>query len=558
MRCLATGVLSVALAWGIAVGGAPTTDASNYSEAHPPVGQQPRRPANYVPFHYSKSPQDLLREETPAFLERAQAAWSDTQAVIEQGPYRPTRESLGTHPCPEWFLDAKFGMFIDWGPWSVAGWAPQQEKATYPDWYEQRLLKEYRDYHLKVWGADIQPDDLIQLMRSDEFRTERFTELVQAAGMRYVVPFLKHHGGYCLWQSSFTHRNSVEWGLKRDVARELAVACRAAKLRYGIYVSLGEWNYPVLKDGALWTVSLNMWTDRNQGAPRDRLTASTPFVSGKIPVKNYARDYLVPSLKELIDHTDPDMLWFDGEWEAPATAWCSPDLSAYFYNRAAQRGQEVCINDRLGIQTRGQPGWGDFYTSEFHVITGLQTHPWEENRSLSHSYGYNWEESFDDRYVLTEAAALDMLFGIVANGGNLLLMVSPDGSGRVPPNQERRLRFLGHWLERNGQAIYATRPVGLVKQPAWGYLTRSKKNDRLYLIVRHWPADGHLTVPVEVRVKQAVLPGAPERELKSTSVPGQGFMVDLQGCAAPDPLASVIEVEVAGEIKPLNSSVPSR
>ena len=558
MRISTNGVALVLLAMGVAaVGAVRAAEAADYPEAHPPVGQQPRRPANYVPFHYPKSPQDLLREETPAFLQRAHAAWNDTQAVIRQGPYQATRESLGTHPCPEWFLDAKFGMFIDWGPWSVAGWAPQLEKATYPDWYEQRLFKEFRDYHLKAWGADIQPDDLIQLMRSNEFRTERFTELAQAAGMRYVVPFLKHHGGYCLWQSSFTHRNSVEWGPKRDVARELAQACRAAQLRYGAYVSLGEWNYPVVKDGALWTVGLDVWTDRNQGAPRGKLTAGTPFVSGKVPVNDFARDYLVPSLKELIDHTDPDMLWFDGEWEAPASAWCAPELSAYFYNRAATRGQEVCINDRLGINTRGQPGWGDFYTSEFHVITGLQTHPWEENRSLSHSYGYNWEESFDDRYVLTEEAALDLLLGIVANGGNLLLIVSPDGSGRVPPNQEKRLRFLGRWLERNGQAIYATRPVGLTQQPAWGYLTRSKNNDRLYLIVRHWPADGRLSVPVVANVKRAVLQVAPERDLPTTPAPGEGFVVNLQGCAAPEALASVIVVELGGDSKPPEPPAPA-
>lgn len=228
--------------------GAQTPD---YPEAHPPVGQQPHRPVGYQPFHYPQSAEDLLHTETPAFLERAHAAWKATEAVIQQGPYRADLASISTHVCPEWFLDAKFGMFIDWGPWSVGGWAPQEERETYPDWYEKKLADAYRDYHVKTWGADIRPDDLIQLLRSSEFRPERFTELAQAAGMRYVVPFLKHHGGYCLWNSSFTHRNSVEWGLKRDFAQEIAAACRAANLHYGAYVSLGEWNYPVYKDGEL-------------------------------------------------------------------------------------------------------------------------------------------------------------------------------------------------------------------------------------------------------------------------------------------------------------------
>ncbi len=531
----------LALAAGC-VTGVRTTD---YPEAHPPAGQQPRRPAGYQPFHYPKSAEDLLRAETPAFLERAHAAWRATEAVIQQGPYGAELASIGAHPCPEWFLDAKFGMFIDWGPWSVAGWAPQQAKATYPDWYENKLYDDYRDYHLKTWGADIQSDDLIQLMRSTEFRPERFTELARAAGMRYVVPFLKHHGGYCLWNSSFTRRNSVEWGLRRDFAGELSRACRAAGLRYGAYVSLGEWNYPVIKDGELWTVTLG-GNSSHHLVPMGKVTGQTPFISGKVPVNDYPRDYLVPSLKELIDRTNPDMLWFDGEWEDAWTHQRGKELAAYFYNRARARGQDVCINDRFGIQTRGVPGWGDFYTSEFHVIQGFQSHPWEENRSLSHSYGYNWEESFDDHYVLGEGEALDLLLRVVANGGNLLLMVSPDGSGRIPPNQERRLRFLGGWLARNGEAVYATRALGLNRQPDWGYLTRSKNSERLYCIVRHWPADGRLRAPVTAHARGAHLLGGTGTPTVRTDA--NGITLDLAGLQPPDKYASVVVLDVQGGI----------
>jgi alpha-L-fucosidase len=524
----------------------------DYPEAHPPVGQQPRRPAGYQPFHYPKSAQNLLRTETPAFLQRAHAAWQAAEVVIQHGPYRAELASIATHPCPEWFLDAKFGMFIDWGPWSVAGWAPQNEKATYPDWYENKLLHDYRDYHLKTWGADIQPDDLIQLMRSSEFRPVRLTELAQAAGMRYVVPFLKHHGGYCLWDSSFTHRDSVQWGLKRDIAGELSSACRAAGLRFGAYVSLGEWNYPVIKNGELWTVTLQ-GNSLHQLVPMARLTADTPSVSGKVPVNDYPRDYLIPSLKELIDRTNPDMLWFDGEWEVKAKDWRSPELAAYFYNRAKARGQDVCINDRFGINTRGVPGWGDFYTSEYHVIQGFQSHPWEENRSLSHSYGYNWEESFDDRFVLGEGEALDLLLRVVADGGNLLLMVSPDGSGRIPPNQERRLRFLGRWLAQYGEAIYATRALGLNQQPDWGYLTRSKDSQRLFCIVRHWPADGRLHVPVTAQVRGAHLLRG--RGTPAVKTDANGLNLDLTGIEPPDKNASVVVIEVEGAINIVNPTL---
>ena len=223
----------------------------DWPEAHPPSGQQPRRPAGYKPFRYPRTPDELWREETATVTERARAAQQDLHATIARGPFKGDHESIATHRAPEWFLDAKFGMFVDWGPWSVGGWAPQAEKATYPDWYEQRLFKEFREYHEKAWGADIRPDDLIELLQARELRPTELAGLAKAAGMRYVVPFLKHHGGYSLWRSSFTHRNSVEWGIHRDVAAEMSRAFRAAGLRYGAYVSLGEWNYPVVKDGAL-------------------------------------------------------------------------------------------------------------------------------------------------------------------------------------------------------------------------------------------------------------------------------------------------------------------
>jgi alpha-L-fucosidase len=523
---------------------APQAESQRFPEAHPPIGQQPRRPAGYVPFHYPKTPDTVWRNETPEFLSRAHHAWTNVERVINDGPYRPSRESLGTHPCPEWFLDAKLGMFVDWGPWSVAGWAPQAEKATYPDWYEKRLFDELRDYHAKTWGADIGPDDLIQLLDGERFEADRLVSLAKAAGMRYVVPFLKHHGGYALWNSSFTHRDSVEWGLHRDIAQELSRSLRLVGLRYGAYVSLGEWNYPVIVDGSLRTVTLN-------GRASDPITPETPFLSGKVPVEDFAHDYLVLSLTELIDATSPDILWFDGEWEADPTVWRSPEIAAYAYNKAAREGREIVINDRFGKETRGKPGWGDVYTSEYHVIQGFEPHPWEENRSLSHSYGYNWEESSDDKYVLSEEGTLDLLLRVVANGGNLLLMVSPDGSGRVPPNQERRLRFLGEWLARNGEAVYATRAVGLRDQPTWGYLTRSKRSDRLYCIVRHWPSDGQLVVPVSAAPIAARVLGTSTTATVSRAP--NGLALDLSGIHPSDPHASVIIIETApGSIAPAN------
>jgi alpha-L-fucosidase len=258
-----------------------------------------------------------------------------------------------------------------------------------------------------------------------------------------------------------------------------------------------------------------------------------------VPVPDFARDYLVPSIKELIDRTEPDLLWFDGEWEAPAGTWRSPEIAAYYYDHAQARRREVAINDRFGKDTRGTPGWGDFYTSEYHVIEGFEPHPWEENRSLSHSYGYNWEEASDDRYVLSEEDALDLLLRVVADGGNLLLMVSPDGAGRVPDNQVRRLRFIGAWLSRYGDAVYGTRALGLAAQPAWGYLTRSKDGRRVYCIVRRWPEDGRLVVPLDRRVRAATTMYSPAWVRVERQEPG-AVTLALGQVRPPDSPASVV------------------
>ena len=156
-----------------------------WPEAHPAVGQQPRRPAGYTPYAYPRTPEGLWRGETAALLEHSARARAAIEQTIAHGDYHATFESISTHQAPEWFLDAKFGMFVDWGPWSVAGWAPQAEKATYPDWYEQKLFKEYRDYHEKTWGADIRPDDLIQLLDGGHFDPAALASLAKAAGMQY-------------------------------------------------------------------------------------------------------------------------------------------------------------------------------------------------------------------------------------------------------------------------------------------------------------------------------------------------------------------------------------
>jgi alpha-L-fucosidase len=368
-----------------------------YPEAHPPAGIQPKRPANYVPYQYPFTPQQLLEKYGPAMEEKAKAEWADLEKVNTVGPYTNTFESLAKHPCPEWFKDAKIGMFIDWGPWSVGGYAAPSRGAAYPDWYESSLGS---PYHAQTWGTNITDDDLINLLSDRRFNPTDFARLAKECGFRYVVPFLKHHGGFCLWDSSFTRRDSMDWAFHKDFAVELSKACKKEGLKFGNYVSVGEWDCPAIRsDGQIGVFGFN---GRLRGNVAD---ARTPFLSGKIPVKDYVRDYMVPSIKELLDKTKPDLLWYDGEWENTSDYWLTRHLDAYYYNAAQRDRRDVCINDRWGDDVRKKklPQIKvDYSTSEYGSGNLTNSDAWEECRSFSHNFGYNWTEESDPNAILGE------------------------------------------------------------------------------------------------------------------------------------------------------------
>jgi alpha-L-fucosidase len=152
-----------------------------------------------------------------------QSAQNVTAVTLGQetvyGPYMPDLASIRQHECPEWFRDAKFGMFIDWGLYSVAGWdAPKKSGAMYPDWYMKNMLGgNVKEYHDKTWGKDFMPDDFIPLFTAGNYKPEWLIEPAKEAGIKHVVPFCRHHGGFCLWPGSYTERDAMDMGPKKTV-----------------------------------------------------------------------------------------------------------------------------------------------------------------------------------------------------------------------------------------------------------------------------------------------------------------------------------------------------
>ena len=463
-----------------------------------------RRPEGYVPVLYPRDLATLAREESSNMMARARETMARVDRVNSEGKWHATGKSIDGHKCPDWFIDAKLGIFIDWGPWSLASWCPYVKGARlYPDWYEFRCDQAYPaghryhgmvEYHKKNWGEDFKRDHFLDLFKASRFDAPALMKTFRACGAKYVVPFLKHHGGYCLWDSSFTHRDVMEQGPKRDLTREMVDACRSEGLKFGFYVSqAGEWEYPVLQaDG-----SIKMLVES-----RPTLNPHTPDMewkaSGKVAVKDVVRDYFVPQVVEFIDKYDPDIFWGDYDWCTDATANGSYDMVAYLYNHAEGR-KEVCSNDRFGrgtpeelkgkehtkLKTMLRTVRGDFYTDEWgdaeDSLDPKKWHPWESCSGISKAYGNHWQETED--MVMDERTFICYFADIVARGGNLLLLVNLDPQGALVEHQRKRLLQIGAWLKTWGEAIYGTRILAPYKTDKIAY-TRSKNGRYAYAIVK--------------------------------------------------------------------------
>ena len=467
-----------------------------------------RRPAGWQPkAPWSKSLVEIARDHSAEVMARAAAQMKKVDEANAAGPFKATGESLDTHRCPEWFVDAKLGIFIDWGPWSVASWCPYVKGARlYPDWYELRCRPDYDGsantsavaYHQKNWGKDFMCDHFLDLFRGEKFDAPALMKFFRDCGAKYVVPFLKHHGGFCLWNCSYTFRDTVDMGAHRDFAREIADACRANGLKFGFYDSQAtEWEYPILQQDGSIRIS------KESKPELEPYSSDMEWkCSGKVAVEDFVRDYIVPQATEFIDKYDPDIFWGDYDWVTPADRNGTYDIAAYLYNRAAGR-KEVAMNDRYGCGTPEEIARygrlrhrliglrtirGDFYTDESGDtaadIDPAKWHPWESCSGISKSYGNHWMEAFDKSMVLSEREFLVHFADIVARGGNLLLLVNLDPQGEMPSVQRERLQQIGGWLRANGEAIYGTRICAPYKTDDVDY-TQSKDGMSTYAIVKN-------------------------------------------------------------------------
>jgi len=389
--------------------------------------------------------------------------------------YSPDWQSLDQRPIPQWFDSAKFGIFIHWGVYSVPAWAPTKTthgSLKYAEWYQKRLTEAppgeknlFRAFHDSVYGARTHYADFVSRLTAEMFDPEQWADIFVRSGAKYVVLTAKHHDGFALWPSPQSWNwNSMDVGPHRDLAGALTGAVRSRGLHMGFYYSLYEWFNPLYQQDT----------------------------------RRYVDEHMIPQMKDLVTRYAPDMLWTDGEWDHPSSDWKSEKFLAWLFNESPVKAS-IVINDRWGSETRSKHG--GFYTTEYHLVHGKQAdnqimHKWEECRGIGGSFGYNRNERLSD-YNSPEAL-IALLIQTVSGGGNLLLDVGPTADGRIPVIMEERLTQMGQWLQRNGEAIYASSPWPHHAGEVPGrYFTR--RNNTLYLLCTSWPQEKILVRGVKAR-----------------------------------------------------------
>lgn len=386
----------------------------------------------------------------------------------------PDWAQLDARPIPTWFQDAKFGIFIHWGLYSVPAWATNSNAdgfgSNYAEWYWERLnnkkLKihqEFVEFHQRTYGPNFNYQDFASRFTCELFDPQKWADIFQQAGAKYVVLTSKHHDGYALWPSAQSWNwNVVDNGPGRDLAGDLLQAVRNKGLKMGFYYSLYEWYNPLYKSD----------------------------------VRKYVDQHMLPQLKDLVMRYRPDIIWPDGEWDHSDTVWRSREFLQWLFTESPIK-DSVATNDRWGAGR----DHGGYNTSEYGSGKSGPNKPWEECRGIGESFGYNRNENLEQ--YASSRALIHQLIDIVSRGGNLLLNIGPAADGTIPVIMQQRLSDIGDWLKINGEAIYGTRAwekSESQKKPGQ-YFTR-KGND-LFLIATQWQNEwviNGITKPNSVRM----------------------------------------------------------
>jgi alpha-L-fucosidase len=422
--------------------------------------------------------------------------------VNHQGRFRPDWESLRKYEVPEWYKDAKFGIFIHWGAYAVPAFGNE--------WYPRNMYRqgseEYK-HHIATYGPQDKfgYKDLLPMFKAEHFDAATWAQLFKKAGAKYVVPVAEHHDGFAMYDSGLSDWTVAKMGPHRDTTGELAKAVRAEGLHFGVSSHRVEHNF-FLGVGREISSDVNdpqyaafygpahTWISP-WGAP---LSNDFTYVS-----RAWADDWLARSA-ELVEKYHPDIVYFDW-WIGQALI--RPNLTrfaAFYYNSSLKYGDHVGVINYKDYALQEQCGVLDLERGQLGDIRPLY---WQTDTSISNkSWGYIKDDTFKSPEFVVH-----QLIDIVSKNGNLLLNIGPRADGTIPDEVQQVLLEVGAWLNVNGEAIYGTRPwriygEGPTKVAAGSFhdtdtanykpedFRFTTKGDVLYAIGLAWPTNGEAVI----------------------------------------------------------------
>ncbi|MEM9237896.1 MAG: alpha-L-fucosidase, partial [Verrucomicrobiota bacterium] len=359
--------------------------------------------------------------------------------------YEADWESIRRHyQCPEWFRDAKFGIFVFWGPAAV----PQVGNDKYGAWM---YTKDYapagvrvREYHTHHFGppSEFGYKDFFPRFKMEKFDPEAWVSLFKESGARYIVPVAEMHDGYAMYASKHTRWNVVDVGPKRDVMRLLVDAARKRELKVGLssHFALNREFYP-------------KWDpDFDTNDPEFHDLYGKPVKKEDPPTQEFL-DQWWDRTTDIVEQYEPDILWFDFGLDKPGFVPVHKKILAYYYNKGLDWNKEVVFQNK-NMRFESFPEDLIVLDIERGRMSGINPHPWQTDTAVGK---ISWTYIINENYK-TSDFLIDQLVDVVSKNGCLLLSIGPKADGTIGENETAILKDYGKWLKINGEAIYGTRP----------------------------------------------------------------------------------------------------
>jgi alpha-L-fucosidase len=369
------------------------------------------------------------------------------RSVANQGPFKPEWDSLANYKIPAWYQDAKFGIFIHWGVYSVP--------AHNGEWYPRKMYKPEHEeyaYHQENYGKQTEfgYKNFIPMFKAEKFNAKQWLSIIKNSGAKYIVPVAEHHDGFSMYDNSYSKWDAVEMGPKRDVIQELKDATKGTGIHFGLSSHRAEnwWFF----DGGRATPS-DVQNDKYRdlyGPAVDRTTSENGQTP---PSQEFMDDWLLRTV-EIVDKYEPELIWFD--WWIAAKPFHNhvKQFASYYYNKGVSWENMPALNYKENDEMRSFPAGSAVLDIERGGVSDIEKYFWQTDTSVSTtSWGYVTNHKYRDANSL-----VDDLMDIISKNGSLLLNIGPKPDGTIPEPEVALLGEIGDWLKINGEAVYNTRP----------------------------------------------------------------------------------------------------